>query len=75
MFTFFFLFYATEISPMFLNNLLSVFKGDYNVGIGIVFFVVAVMGFATTIVLKLSIHAVFQKELQYSSLSVKAFVF
>ena len=61
---------------MFLNNLLSVFKGDYNVGIGIVCFVVAIMGFATTIVLKLSIHAVFsKKELQYSSLSIKAFVF
>ena len=61
MFTFFFLFYATEISPMFLNNLLSVFKGDYNVGIGIVCFVVAVMGFATTIVLSLAFMQFFKK--------------
>ena len=40
---------------------------------GIVCFVVAVMGFATTIVLSLAFIQS-QKELQYSSLSAKAFV-
>lgn len=53
-FTVFFLFYATEVEPSFLSNLLVVFKGDYNVGIGLVTFVVAIMGFATTVVLTLN---------------------
>ena len=53
-FTIFFLFYATEINDSFLSNLLEVFKGDYNVHIGLVSFVVAIMGFATTVVLTLT---------------------
>ena len=53
-FTIFFLFYATEANPKFLSNLLVVFKGDYNVGVGLVSFVVAIMGFATTVVLTLT---------------------
>ncbi|HLT53032.1 MAG TPA: DUF4199 domain-containing protein [Flavobacteriaceae bacterium] len=51
MFTFFFLLYATEINSGFLAELLEVFNGDYNVHIGLVSFVVAVMGFATTVIL------------------------
>ncbi len=59
-FTLFFLLYATEINPAFLVELLEVFSGDYNVGIGIVAFVVAIMGFATTVVLTLSFMQLFK---------------
>jgi hypothetical protein len=59
-FTIFFLFYATEINPDFLDELLTVFSGDYEVGIGLVAFVVAIMGFATSVVLTLSFMQLFK---------------
>jgi len=59
-FTAFFLLYATEINPEFLSKLLEVFSGDYNVGIGLVAFVVAIMGFATTVVLTLTFMQLFK---------------
>lgn len=59
-FTIFFTLYATEIDTLFLSQLLDVFKGDYNVGIGLVAFVVAIMGFATTVVLTLSFMQLFK---------------
>lgn len=61
MFTVFFLLYTTEINSDFLLNLLSVFKGDYNVSVGLVTFVVAIMGFATTVVLTLTCMQLFKK--------------
>lgn len=60
-FTAFFLVYATEINSNFLINLLEVFKGDYNVGVGLVAFVVAIMGFATTVVLTLTCMQLFKE--------------
>lgn len=60
-FTTFFLFFATEIDKTFLSQLLEVFKGDYNVGVGLVTFVVAIMGFATTVVLTLTCMQLFKK--------------
>ncbi len=60
-FTIFFLTYATELQPGFIDQLLQVFKGDYNVGMGIVSFVVAIMGFATTVVLTLTFMQYFKK--------------
>ena len=59
-FTVFFTFYATEINTGFLVELLEVFKGDYNVDIGLVAFSVAIMGFATTVVLTLSFMQLFK---------------
>ena len=59
-FTAFFLLYATEINPAFLSNLLEVFSGDYSVGIGVVCFVVAIMGFSTTVVLTLTCMQLFK---------------
>jgi hypothetical protein len=53
-FTIFFTFYATEINGDFLPQLLGAYGDSYDVGIGIVSFTVAIMGFATTIVLTLS---------------------
>ncbi len=60
-FSFFFLFYATEINPNFLAELLTVFKNDYNVHVGLVTFVVAIMGFATTVVITLTCMQYFKK--------------
>jgi len=54
LFTVFFLFYATEIDSLFLSKLLDQYGGDYSVGVGLVTFVVAIMGFATTVVLTLT---------------------
>lgn len=60
LFTAFFLLYSTEIDPLFTDKLLSVFKGNYSVGVGLVVFVVAIMGFATTIVLTLTCVQLFK---------------
>lgn len=60
-FTIFFTIYATELDTDFLSNLLVVFKGNYNVGIGLVSFVVAIMGFATTVVLTLTFMQLFKR--------------
>lgn len=61
LFTVFFLFYATEINPAFLPELLQTIKGGFNVDIGMVTFIVAVMGFATTVVSVLTIMQLFKK--------------
>ncbi|WP_339875592.1 DUF4199 domain-containing protein [Olleya marilimosa] len=60
LFTLFFTFYATEVDPDFLIKLLTVFKSDYNVHIGLVAFVVAIMGFATTVVITLTCMQLFK---------------
>ncbi|WP_299890291.1 DUF4199 domain-containing protein [uncultured Lacinutrix sp.] len=60
-FTAFFLLYATEVNTGFLASLLEVFKGDYNVGVGLVSFVVAIMGFATTVILTLTFMQLFKE--------------
>lgn len=59
-FTIFFTFYATEINTDFLVKLLEVFEGDYHSGIGLVAFTVAIMGFATTVVLTLAFMQLFK---------------
>ena len=60
-FTVFFLFYATEINNAFLSELLQKMKGSFNVGIGTVTFVVAIMGLATTVVASLTVMQLFKK--------------
>jgi len=59
-FTIFFGLYSTEFNPDFLNQLLSMWRSDYDTSVGIVIFVVAVMGFATTFVLTLSFMQLFK---------------
>jgi hypothetical protein len=61
LFTIFFVIYATEIDPKFINKLLTVFSSDYNVHIGLVAFVVAIMGITTTIVMTLTCMQFFKK--------------
>lgn len=59
-FTMFFLIYATEINSGYLPQLIASFNDSYKVGIGSVTFVVAIMGFATTVVLTLSFMQLFK---------------
>ena len=65
-FTLFFLFYATEINSDFLLKLLTVFEGEYNVHVGLVAFVVAIMGFATTVILTLTCMQYFKNSTNIS---------
>ncbi|OEK09437.1 hypothetical protein A8C32_12015 [Flavivirga aquatica] len=60
-FTSFFLLYTTEVNNTFLVELFQTIKGNFSVSIGTVTFVVAVMGFATTVVSTLSVMQLFKK--------------
>lgn len=53
-FTLFFGIYATEISPDYLEQLLEMWESDWYISIGMVIFTVALMGFATSVVLSLT---------------------
>ena len=53
-FSIFFAIYSTEINPEFLNEMLPAWKSDYSTSKGLVIFVAAVMGFATTLILTLT---------------------
>ena len=59
-FTLFFALYSTEINTGFLEQLSTVFFKDFQNFEGIVFFTVAIMGFATTLVLTLSFMQLFK---------------
>lgn len=54
LFTAFFAFYATEIQPDFIDRLLEEWQSDWYVNIGMLIFTVALMGFATSVVLTLA---------------------
>jgi len=60
-FTIFFLLYATEINGAFLPELLQKINGGFNADIGMVTFVVAIMGLATTVVSALTVMQLFKK--------------
>lgn len=60
LFTFFFALYSTELNSHFLDDLSKVWAKDYKNFQGIVFFTVAIMGFATTLVLTLSFMQLFK---------------
>lgn len=59
-FTAFFAFYATELEPNFLDRLLEMWESDWYINIGMVIFTVALMGFATTVVLTLAFMQIFK---------------
>ena len=59
-FTLFFTFYATELNTEFLEELSKAWSSEYNNFEAIVFFTVAIMGFATTLVLTLSFMQLFK---------------
>ncbi|WP_343488140.1 DUF4199 domain-containing protein [Allomuricauda sp. d1] len=60
LFTIFFAVYSTELNPDFLGQLSEVWAKDYKNFEGIVFFTVAIMGIATTLVLTLSFMQLFK---------------
>ncbi|WP_378179449.1 DUF4199 domain-containing protein [Aquimarina sp. SS2-1] len=59
-FTVFFAVYVTNINTSFLPEMLANWSSHYHVGVGIVVFVAAIMGFATTFVLTLSFMQLFK---------------
>ncbi|WP_299218988.1 DUF4199 domain-containing protein [uncultured Aquimarina sp.] len=59
-FTIFFAIYVTNINTNFLPEMLANWSSHYHVGVGIVVFVAAIMGFATTFVLTLSFMQLFK---------------
>jgi len=59
-FTIFFAIYVTNINTNFLPEMLANWSSHYHVGVGIVVFVAAVMGFATTFVLTLAFMQLFK---------------
>jgi multisubunit Na+/H+ antiporter MnhB subunit len=61
LFTIFFLVYSTEINAEFLPELLKAMNGGFNINEGLITFIVAIMGFATTIVSALTIMQLFKK--------------
>lgn len=60
-FTIFFAIYVTNINTSFLPEMLANWSSHYHVGVGIVVFVAAIMGFATTFVLTLSFMQLFKE--------------
>ena len=59
-FTIFFLVYATEVNNMFVDQLLQSVKRNFDIDVGIVTFIVAIMGFATTVVSALTVMQLFK---------------
>ncbi len=60
LFTIFFAVYSTELNSTFLGELSEVWSKDYANFEGIVFFTVAIMGIATTLVLTLTFMQLFK---------------
>lgn len=69
-FTLFFALYSTEVNTGFLEELSTVWFKDYNTAEGIVFFTVAIMGFATSLVLTLSFMQLFKTPKKVKNKSV-----
>lgn len=59
-FTFFFLFYATEVNQDFLPQLLKSIHGSFDVNDGMVTFIVGIMGLVTTVVATFTVMQFFK---------------
>lgn len=59
-FTIFFLVYSTEVNAEFLPELLNSMNGSFNINAGLITFIVAIMGFATTVVSTLTVMQIFK---------------
>lgn len=64
-FTFFFLLYATEINTDFLPSLLESMNWGFKSHIGLIVFIVAIMGFSTSLVSALTVMQLFKKSNNY----------
>lgn len=65
-FTLFFLLYATEINPYFLPELLENMHWGFKSHIGLICFIVAIMGFCTTLVSTLTVMQLFKTSNNYA---------
>ncbi len=65
LFTAFFLVYATEINPYFLAGLLDTMNWGFRSDIGLITFIVAVMGFCTSLVSALTVMQLFKNSNNY----------
>lgn len=61
LFTAFFALYAGNINPEYINKLITSWSTTYKTGIGTVIFMVALMGFSTSVVLTLSFMQLFKR--------------
>lgn len=61
LFTVFFLFYSTEIAPDFLSRLLDKLGGVFRIDIGLITFIVAIMGLTTTVVSTFTVMQLLKK--------------
>lgn len=61
LFTIFFLLYATEINSAFLPELVKTINDGYDVSVGVVTFVVGIMGLATTVISAFTVMQYFKK--------------
>lgn len=59
-FTIFFLIYTTELDRNFLFELMEEFNGSFSVDIGMIIFIVAIMGLTTSVVATLSVMQFFK---------------
>ena len=66
-FTIFFLFFITEINSNFILELPEIFGRNYKANTGLVTFVVAIMGFASTVVLTLTAMQYFKNSSNMNS--------
>ncbi|HET8885027.1 MAG TPA: DUF4199 domain-containing protein [Salinimicrobium sp.] len=60
-FTAFFAIYASHLDEDFLEELITMWLVEYGANLGMVLFTVALMGFATTVVLTLTFMQIFKK--------------
>ena len=67
LFTVFFLLYATEINAEFIPELLATIKGGFDTNVGMITAVVAIMGFATTVVCTLTVMQFFKNSINMHS--------
>jgi glycerol uptake facilitator-like aquaporin len=65
LFTAFFLLYATEINPYFLEALLDNMHWGFKSHIGLITFIVAIMGFCTSLVSALTVMQLFKNSNNY----------
>ncbi|MFC6857923.1 DUF4199 domain-containing protein [Zunongwangia atlantica] len=61
LFTIFFGIYASELNPDFLDEFLTMWRSQYQVGLGAILFTVYAMGAATTFALTLTFMQLFKK--------------
>ena len=59
-FTGFFAVYASELNPLFSERLITMWETDWFVNIGMLIFTVALMGFATSVVVTLAIMQLYK---------------